>query len=419
MRDLDPATARRIIEVVGSSGQPPEWGLHRFTAGLDDYLDVLDRDYFSSYIRQGGASFKMVVGAFGGGKTHSLYCIRELAWRHGFVVSYCPLSAEESPFHRLERVYKSMVDNLMLPIGPEGLTGGGVPRGLDPFLREQHRRFLEEAEAEGDGFRSLKERYEERLERSRSGVENINFARAVTAALRALYEERSEDYLHILQWLTATGYDRHTHRAFGILEPVGRGQAFSMIRSVAQWIRNLEGAGLVILFDEAEQVPSLTSRQRDLLLSNLRELIDQCGHASFPGVMIFYAVPNEALFEGKSAVYEALKQRIATVFDLYNPSGVKIYLENLKAEPVELLREIGGKLFEIYSIPWPNEIPRERVDRACARLARAAFEERFGDIGYKRLFVQAAIRAFHTLRNDPTVEPDGEWAAGLVREGLS
>jgi hypothetical protein len=191
-----------------------------------------------------------------------------------------------------------------------------------------------------------------------------------------------------------------------------------MIRSLTQWIKNLQYSGLIILFDEAEQVPSLTSKQRDLLLSNLREIIDQCGHANFPGVMIFYAIPNEALFEGKSAVYEALKQRIATVFDLYNPSGVKIYLENLKADPIDLLTEIGTKLFKIYSISFPSEIPLSLVKSANKLIAEAALEERFGDIGYKRLFVQAAIRAFHHFRKDPTLDPDQDWANQLVRDGL-
>ncbi len=417
MTQIDAIAARRIIEVVGSSGQPPEWGLNLFTSGLDDYLSVLEEDYFSTYIKDGGASFKMVVGAFGGGKTHSLYCVRELAWRYNYLVSYCPLSPDESPFHKLEMVYKSIVDNLMLPVGP-GEVAGGVSKGLDLFLREQHRLFTEGLSSVSDGHGpAMAEAFEERIEKSLTGIENINFLRAIEGAMKALFDKRKEDYRNILQWLTASGYDRHTHRSYGILEPVRRAQAFSMIRSLTQWVMNLRYNGLVILFDEAEQVPSLTSKQRDLLLSNLREIIDQCGHANFPGVMIFYAVPNEALFEGRSAVYEALKQRIATVFDLYNPSGVKIYLDNLEVEASGLLEDIGRKLYRIYVIAFPSDVPQATVEETNRHLASAALEERFGDIGYKRLFVQAAIRAFHSLRNDPSIKPGPDWARQLIREG--
>jgi hypothetical protein len=417
MMEIDPVSARRIIEVVGSSGQPPEWGLHLFTAGLDDHLRVLETDYLSSYIPEGGASFKMIIGAFGGGKTHFLYCIRELAWKRNFLVSYCPLSPEESPFHKLERVYKSIIDNIMLPVGPKGLVHG-VERGIDTFLRDQYGAITRRIESEKDPSYAPRELFENEVEKSLKGIENINFARAVEGSLLALYEEKIDDYRNILQWLTASGYDRQVHRSYGILEPVGRGQSFSMIRSVTQWIKNLDYNGLVILFDEAEQVPSLSSKQRELLLSNLREIIDQCGHANFPGVMIFYAVPNEALFEGKSAVYEALKQRIATVFDVYNPSGVKIYLDRIQTDPLDVLTQIGGKLFDIFTVPFPTTTPRELVDSTIRHVAEAALEERFGDIGFKRLFVQTTIQAFHQLSRDPAFVPNPEWASYLVREGL-
>ena len=33
--------ARKIIEQVGSSGQPPEEGLHHFSVGLESYLRVM------------------------------------------------------------------------------------------------------------------------------------------------------------------------------------------------------------------------------------------------------------------------------------------------------------------------------------------------------------------------------------------
>ncbi len=414
MTGIETSAARRIIEIVGSSGQPPEWGLQYFTAGLDDVLRVLKDEYLRTYIRDGGASFKMVIGAFGGGKTHCLYCIRELAWRNNYLVSYCPLGPEESPFYQLDRIYKAIVDNLMLPLGPEGLTGR-VERGIDVLLREYFRRTLDTVEANPSKTKSPMERFEETLEEGLKGAENINFVRAIEEALRALYEERKTDYRNILQWLSVSGYDRRTHRDYGILEPIRRGNAFSMIRSLTQWIQNLHYNGIVILFDEAEQVPSLTSKQKDLLLSNLREIIDQCGHANFPGVMIFYAIPSEALFEGKSAVYEALKQRIATVFDLYNPSGVKIYLDHLDIDPADLLMDIGDKLFDIYSISYRTNVPRPVIRDADRLLAEAALEERFGDIGYKRLFVQAAIQAYHLLRQQPNIKVDHEWASRLIR----
>ena len=44
MIGLTRSTARQIIERVGSSGAPPEWGFQFFTAGLDLYLKVLEEE---------------------------------------------------------------------------------------------------------------------------------------------------------------------------------------------------------------------------------------------------------------------------------------------------------------------------------------------------------------------------------------
>ena len=97
MTEIAPEAARRIIERVGGSGQPPEYGSHLFTVGLEPYLTVIEKEYLSGFVRQGGSAFKMVVGVYGGGKTHFLYCVRDLAWKHNFVVSYVDLRQGEKP----------------------------------------------------------------------------------------------------------------------------------------------------------------------------------------------------------------------------------------------------------------------------------------------------------------------------------
>ena len=413
MIGLTQSTARQIIERVGSSGAPPEWGFQFFTAGLDLYLKVLEEDYLKGFIRQGGASFKMVIGAYGGGKTHFLYSVRELAWKNNFLVSYCALSPEESPFHRLDKVYKTVVQNLMYPLTPEELFSGGH-KGIEAFLnvlyQDARKSFAGKATDE-----MLVKRLKDYAADFTKGIESVNFTRAVREAFISLAEGNDRDFEDLMQWIKVDGYDRHVHRRFGILQPIDKGQAFSTLRSLIQWIRNLKYNGLVILLDEAEQVPSLTSKQRELMLSNIRELIDECGHAAFKNVMIFYAIPTLAFFEGKSGVYEALKQRIATVFDFYNPTGVKINLERLEYEPEVLLKEIGRKLIHIYETAFKTSLPGEKCEDAIGKIAHAAYEQRFGDIGYKRLFVQGLVRGLHFIRHDPSAQINEPWAFDMVQ----
>jgi len=413
--------ARHIIEVVGGTGTPPEWGFQFFSAGLDETLRVLEEDYFRTFLRDGGASFKVVVGAYGGGKTHFLYSVRELAWKHDFLVSYCSLSQETSPFYRLDKIYRAVVTHLMRPLSPDELLQGGE-RGIGPFLRHVHATLAEALEADGNGEGDLGERLQALIADVTRGLENPNFGRAVRAAMEALSRNDPDTFDRMVQYLTLDGYDRAYHQAAGILQPIERGQAFGTLRSLVTLLRHLRFRGLVILFDEAEQAGAMTSRQKEMMLSNLREMVDQCGTSAFANVMIFYAVPTEQfLVEGRSPAYEALRQRIQSVFDFTNPTGVTLRLDRITQTPLALLREIGSRMVRIYERAYSCRLPADQVERLVDLLAQEASTLAFGDIGYKRLFVQAVVKGFHLLRAGPSMEPDESLAQSLIlphREAL-
>lgn len=409
--------ARHVIEVVGSSGTPPEWGFQFFSAGLDGYLKVIEEDYLRSFVKDGGSSFKVVVGTYGGGKTHFLYSVRELAWKHDYLVAYCPLSHEASPFHRLDMVYKSIATNLMRPLTPDELLAG-ADRGLGPFLKGVYATLVEALEAEGLRGADVDARVKAIAADSTRGIENPNFARAVRLALESLVDGDADRFEQMVQYLTVDGYDRVVHKQAGILQPIDRGQAFATIRSLVTWVRNLRFRGLVILFDEAEQAGAMTSKQKEMMLANLREMVDQCGASAFANVMVMYAIPNEQfLTEGRSPAYEALRQRVQTVFDFTNPTGVKIRLDRLARDPRTLMTQIGAKLAAVYETAYRFTFPLEARQHVVQALAEAAAERAFGDIGYKRMYVQALVRALHAMRLDENLVIDDDFARRMLSVG--
>ena len=396
MSEINLVVARRVIEQVGSSGVPPAYGFHHFTAGLDPYMTVIDNEYLGTFIKQGGSTFKMVVGVYGGGKTHFLYCVRDLAWKHHYVVSYVSLSPGESPFHKLELVYKAIVRGLIAPLTPQELLSG-YEQGIISFVRSWYAQQYQTYQEKGFSGDELHQELLAMLN-SMQGITSISFSNAIKEAFTALLEHRDEDFSQICQWLSGEGYDAKVHKRFGILQRLDRTTAFVMLRSLLQWIRLIGFSGLVILLDEAERVPSLSTKQREQHLNNLREIIDECGHTTFQGSMIFYAVPDENFLEGQSQVYEALRQRLATVFERFNPTGVKIELESIVTEPVDFLSEVGQKLAEVYMVAYDTSFSEQDLNDTIRLTAESAYEQRFGDIGYKRLFVQTLIKALNNLR---------------------
>lgn len=398
--------AKRIINTVGSNGIPPEYGFQFFTAGLEPYLSIIDEEYLSTYIKQGGSTFKMVVGAYGGGKTHFLYSIRDLAWRHNFVVSYVTLSPKDNPFYQLDSVYKAIVKGMLPPLTPDDLLSG-FEKGIVSFIRSWFSSKYKEFTEKGFSGDELEDLLLNSLD-GIMGIESLSFDKAVKTAFRALLCKEEEKFIDICQWLTGDGYDRRIHGNFGILQRIDKTTAFTLIRSLVQWIRQIGFSGLVILLDEAERQASLNSKQRELHLNNLREIIDECGHTAFKSVMIFYAVPDENFLEGRTQVYEALKQRLATIFDELNPTGVKIELERLSLNPYEFLTQVGKKLEEIYKIAYSCKFDQNKSDEIISTIADLSYEQRFGDIGYKRVFVQYLIKGLHYLREKEAI-PSSEY----------
>lgn len=402
MIQIDPELARRIIEHVASSGQPPEYGLQYFTSGLEPYLSVLETDYLASYIRDGGSSFKLVVGIYGGGKTHFLYCVRDLAWKHNYATAYVSLNPSDCPFHRLDYVYKAIVKGLTPPLSLEELQSGDE-RGIASFIRIWFMETRKRLEAEGfadEDLRGELRKVSDQLE----GIESLSFARAVRAAFRALMDDREDAFADICQWLTGEGYDRKLHLPHGILQRIDKTTAFPMIRSLLRWVKAVGYSGLVMLFDETERSSSMSGKQSELLLNNLRQLIDECGYAHFQGAMILYAVPDGNFLNQQTLTYDALRQRISSVFDTeLNPFGVKIELEKVTPDRMVFLIDVGNKMAEVYEAAFGplNPDAREQCIRTTAEEAK---EERYADISYKRLFVQRLIPALRALKPSSLIQ---------------
>lgn len=400
---LERQVARYIIEQVGSAGQPPEYGFHYFSVGLERYLDAIRREYLEDYVRAGGSAFKMVVGEYGLGKTHFLYALREAAWALNYVVSYIRLSPNECPFHSLDRVYAAVVRSLMRPQGAEQLSSKSEV-GIDQLIKHWFTARAAQVEPYPDRDRALVEYFNAE---AAFGCESVSFERAVKSAFKALLEGKPDRFELAVHWLLGEGYVRHLHAPLGILQKVDRSTAFPMLRSLIRWVRGIGFSGLVVLMDEAERLPSLSSRQRELLLNNLRELIDECGTSRLDHSLFVYAVPDETFLEGRTQIYEGLNQRLATVFnERLNPVGVKIYLDRLWPDPVEGLVEVGRRLARIYEVAYGQNLSRPQLEREIRRVAEWAHNRRFASPGHRRTFVLRVVRAFRELAEGQPVMLD-------------
>jgi succinate dehydrogenase flavin-adding protein (antitoxin of CptAB toxin-antitoxin module) len=319
-----------------------------------------------------------------GGETHFLYSIRELAWKYGYITSYIVLRQEETPFHRLDLVYKSVVENLVYSQPAEKLLSSDYDKGIEAVIKKWYTEKYNEI-SKKVGKINLDEELRAYVN-SLKPYDCISFRNAVKEAFLALLDKHDEDFYLILQWLKGENPPKNKLKKFNIFEKIDKSTAFRMLRSLVQWLSDIGYSGLIVLMDEAEPTSSMSSRQRSTLVNNLRELIDECGQASFGRTMWFYAAPDENFLEGRASIYEALRQRVSTVFDAkLNPTGVKIYLEKIPMEPIAHLKEIGEKLAKIYEIAYGEFKDKKSLDETIENIAKAAYGEKAGNLDIKGL----------------------------------
>ena len=405
--------AMRILESLGSSGKPPDRRLASFNVGNETYLRILRREYLEGLLPAGGATFRLVQGGFGAGKTHFLYVVRELAWDLGYAVADVVLSARECPFDKSLSVYRAVVQKIAAPPREgEDLPPEGLPLLLEELLYRKKADVGEEAT-----------RVWVREELRRAPCDNAAFREAVCAYLLALLDYDDERRNILAAWLLGQELPPGKHRELGVYESVAESNAFPLLRSMTQLLPRMGVTGCVILFDEGDRVMSLTASRSQRLMDNLRQLVDLCGQARFPSVLVLYAVPPEFL---RNVVpdYPALHQRLAPVspFSERSPQSPVIDLERLDLPPAELLAAIAMRVLEVFETARDVQLDRKIQQDNATTLARVVTRHHY-EVSHRRVFVKAWVDLLygqvadgeHTLEQSTLEQVAGRTAGALVQ----
>ncbi len=408
--DLQPELARHILQRVGESGQPPEQGITHLNVGNNSYLSILDREYLQRLKHNPrGSGFKLVQGYYGGGKTHFLYCVRDLAWKHGFLTSLINLSPRECPYDDPVKVYSSVAVNLT---GPPVNKGVEPTRGLTDVLRD-----LADDKVTAMG----EERATMWLRRTAGRVasESHSFRKAAAAFMEAHIKGDADRETVLEPWLLGEPVPQTDTRPVGVFEAVDSSTGFKMLRSLSQVISGYGLPGIALLFDEVDRNLSLTSRKMLAVGDNLRQVIDLCGQARLPSTLFIYAVPPEFM---RNVVpdYPALDQRLKSPVPLSerSPQAAVIDLENLDMQPAAFLEAIGEKLLTIFetAVGWKSDPSIQAHNRSLIAGTMAAYTF---EVSHRRLFVKTYVDFLYSQRSESERMISEEEAVRIVQGGYA
>jgi BREX system ATP-binding protein BrxC/D len=407
--------AQHIIRKLGESGIPPTHGLEAYTVGMDSILGTLESEYLKGYLRDGGSSFKLVVGEYGSGKSHFLYRLRDLAWADGYVVSRTELSPKECPYDNQLKVYQAIISNLIYHDTDPNVTD---TQGLEAFLENHFFHTLRtlgiEQPMTSIGLDLRAKLWLDTILRFK--VESPSYRHAVYFYLQAVAEGSEEKKRLIGAWLRGETISLRDVREFSITERIDRSVAFKMLRSLSQLIHELGYSGLALLFDEGDRMVSIgSSRTEKVACDNLREVIDRCAGDSLPSTLFAYAVPPYFV-TNIAPQYEALSQRISSKvkFSRKNPFSVQISLDQLDYPGDELLRRIGEKLLRIFELAYGVKLDHELQTKNIAQLAETCAA--LLSTSHRRHFVKSLIDMLTEQRAEGERLFEPESVQGVVRQ---
>lgn len=367
---------RDIIEAL-RRGAVPENGLDVLAVGLDRFAAATDDDL--SRVAEGGSAFKAVRGEYGSGKTFFARWLGERAKQRGFAAAEVQVSETETPLHRMETVYRRLVERL----ATEQFPPSALRPVLDGWIFALEEDVLATGSAAEDDAEGLDHSVGELVERRLAVISQgtPGFAAALRGYRQAVAGGDHATSEGLAAWLGGQPHVASAvRRSAGVKGDLDHFGALSFVQGLLTVLRDSGHSGLLLVLDEVETLQRVRSDARDKALNALRQLVDEVHSGRFPGLFVVIT-GTPAFFDGPQGVprLPPLAQRLATDFGTEprwdNPRAVQLRLPGFR---VDTLTELGGKVRDLYASPRVEA----RVDDAyLGELARAVAGRLGGRVG--------------------------------------
>ncbi len=361
-------------------------GLERFTTTVDEELET---------IKAGGAKFKAVRGEYGTGKTFFSRWMAERARQLGFATSEVQISETETPLHRLETVYRRLMERLGTPDTPSG----AFRNILDAWFFTLEEDVLAEGEISPRDREQLLDRSNDLMEKRLAVV--TRSAPMFAVALRGYHTARAKGDTAladgIAAWLAGQpNVAASSKRQVGVKGDIDHFGAMSFLQGLLTVLRDSGHAGLYLVLDEVETIQRVRGDMRDKSLNALRQLIDDIDSGRFPGLYLLITGTG-AFYEGPQGAprLEPLAQRLHVDFTtdarFDNPRAVQI---RLSAFDFDRLCDVGRKVRDVYAMHAnaPDRVAIKAGDEYIDELARAVAGRLGGKVGVApRIFLKKLV----------------------------
>ncbi len=374
-------------------GTVPSSGLDALAVGIDTFAPTLDDELESVSAGRGG--FKAVRGEYGTGKTFFGRWLQERARARGFAATEVQINETETPLHRLETVYRRLVEHL----GTADTASGAFRGVIDGWFYALEQDVLADASVDASDAEGLLLRTNALMEARLSAISKTApaFSAVLRTYRRALAAGDGMLADGLISWLAGQpNVAASIKRAAGIKGDLDHFGATNFLVGLLTILRDSGFSGLVMVLDEVETLQRMRTDTREKGLNALRQWIDEIDAGRYPGLyLVITGTP--AFYDGPQGVQRLapLAQRLHVDFGtdrrFDNPRAVQI---RLAAFDHTSLLAVGRRVRDIYADGRPNEQRLRAVvdDSYLDALARAVAGGLGGKVGVApRLFLKKLV----------------------------
>jgi len=323
------------------AGLVPKQGLHLIQVGRKAEVSALLQDL--ERVCDDGASFRIVVGRFGSGKSFFLNLVRNLAFQKKLVVAQADFSMERRLYAsggEARGLYSELMRNLATKAQPDG---GALPSVLSTWVSEVQHGVM----SAGGSAADVDKRIGEDLRDLQNHVGGFEFAEVVRAFYRGYVEKNDALQAVALRWLRGEYTTKTEARAdLGVRRIVDDDSFYDGLKLMAAFIRKAGFGGLLVNLDEmvvlSHRLPS--SRARQANYEALLTLLNDSFQGNSRGLGFVFAGTDECLEDKRRGLfsYEALRSRLsentlARQQGLVDLSGPVVRLQPLTPEDLYVL----------------------------------------------------------------------------------
>ncbi len=388
-------SAARREDIVSAlrRGTVPSSGLDALAVGIDAFGATLTEELESVASGRGGV--KAVRGEYGTGKTFFGRWLQERARSMGFAATEVQINETETPLHRLETVYRRLVEHL----GTADTASGAFRSVIDGWFYALEQDVLADPGVDPDDASGLLQRTDALMEARLGAISKT--APAFSAVLRTYRQALANGDASLadglISWLAGQpNVAASVKRAAGIKGDLDHFGASNFLVGLLTILRDSGFAGLVLVLDEVETLQRMRTDTREKGLNALRQWIDEIDAGRYPGLYLV-VTGTPAFFDGPQGAQRLapLAQRLHVDFGtdrrFDNPRAVQIRLATFDHSA---LLAVGRRVRDIYAQGRAQEQRIRTVvdDSYLDVLARAVAGGLGGKVGVApRLFLKKLV----------------------------